>query len=167
MAYGPRYHVPFRRRREGKTDYRARLALIKSGKHRAVVRRSLSGTIVQLVEFHEDGDIVIAQSSFVDLKRLGWEHSLKDTTASYLVGLLAAVKAQKVGISEAVLDIGLHEPTVGNRVFATLNGLIDGGMNIPHGEGMFPDEGRITGKTRNKKGLPEDFENMKKKILEM
>ena len=30
MATGPRTRVPFRRRREGKTDYRRRLALLKS-----------------------------------------------------------------------------------------------------------------------------------------
>ncbi|MEM3341348.1 MAG: 50S ribosomal protein L18, partial [Thermoplasmata archaeon] len=36
MAQGPRYSVKFRRRREGKTDYRYRLKLLKSGKVRAV-----------------------------------------------------------------------------------------------------------------------------------
>ncbi|MBN1389234.1 MAG: 50S ribosomal protein L18 [Candidatus Thermoplasmatota archaeon] len=167
MAQGPRYHVPFRRRREGKTDYRARLALVRSGKPRAVVRRSLSGTTVQLVSFHEVGDRVLIQASFTDLKKLGWQHSLKDTSASYLVGLLAAVKAQKADISEAVLDIGLHEPTVGNRVFAALKGLIDGGMDIPHGEGIFPDEGRLAGEHREEKGFSDDFGKMKSKILEM
>ncbi len=29
MATGPRYKVPFRRRREGKTDYRHRAALLR------------------------------------------------------------------------------------------------------------------------------------------
>ncbi|MCJ7572130.1 MAG: 50S ribosomal protein L18, partial [Candidatus Thermoplasmatota archaeon] len=30
MKGGPRYHIKPRRRREGKTDYRKRLALLKS-----------------------------------------------------------------------------------------------------------------------------------------
>ncbi|MEJ2242859.1 MAG: 50S ribosomal protein L18, partial [Candidatus Bathyarchaeota archaeon] len=30
MATGPRYRVPFRRRREGKTNYRTRRALVLS-----------------------------------------------------------------------------------------------------------------------------------------
>ena len=167
MAHGPRYHVPFRRRREGKTDFRARLALIKSGKPRAVVRRSLSGTTVQLVEFHEDGDRVLVQASYRDLKKLGWDHSLKSTSASYLVGLMAAIKAQKANIDQAVLDIGLHEPIRGSRVFATLKGLLDGGLDIPHGEGMYPDEGRITSESKGKKEIAESFEQIKKKILEM
>ncbi|EQD30588.1 50S ribosomal protein L18P, partial [mine drainage metagenome] len=37
MSTGPRYRVAFRRRREGKTDYRARLRLLKSDRPRAVV----------------------------------------------------------------------------------------------------------------------------------
>ncbi len=41
MAMDARHRVSFRRRREGKTDYRARLALIKSNLPRAVVRRTL------------------------------------------------------------------------------------------------------------------------------
>ncbi|RLI36413.1 50S ribosomal protein L18, partial [Candidatus Bathyarchaeota archaeon] len=31
MARGPRYNVPYRRRREGKTDYRRRYKLLLSG----------------------------------------------------------------------------------------------------------------------------------------
>jgi len=167
MAHGPRYHVPFRRRREGKTDYRARLALVKSGKPRAVVRKSLSGTTVQLVEFHEDGDRVLVQASYRDLQKMGWEHSLKDITASYLVGLMAGIRAAKANIPEAVMDVGLHEPTKGNRVFAALKGLLDAGVDIPHGEGIFPDESRLTGEGKGAEGHSEAFEKMKNMIMEM
>ncbi|MDK2384746.1 MAG: 50S ribosomal protein L18, partial [Candidatus Korarchaeota archaeon] len=38
MARSARYKVRFRRRREGKTDYKKRLALLKSGLPRMVVR---------------------------------------------------------------------------------------------------------------------------------
>jgi len=151
MAHGPRYHVPFRRRREGKTDFRARLALLRSGKTRAVLRRSLSGMNVQLIDAAENGDRVLVQAGYKDLEKLGWKHSVKDTTASYLVGLLAGKKAGQSGIEEAVLDIGLHEP----------------GMDIPHGEEMFPDDDRLAGKHKEIDGFAKDFEAMKKKILEM
>jgi large subunit ribosomal protein L18 len=167
MANGPRYHVPFRRRREGKTDYRARLALVKSGKPRAVVRRSLSGTSVQLITFHEEGDRILAQANYKDLKKLGWGHSLKDVSASYLVGLLASVRAKKADIKEAVLDMGLHEPTKANRVFATLKGLVDGGLDIPHGDDIFPSEERITDGNKEAKDHAKAFEEMKNKILEL
>ncbi|HID74143.1 MAG TPA: 50S ribosomal protein L18, partial [Thermoplasmata archaeon] len=49
MAHGPRYHVPYRRRREGRTDYRRRLALLSSRMTRAVVRRSGRHITVQFV----------------------------------------------------------------------------------------------------------------------
>ena len=167
MAHGPRYHVPFRRRREGKTDYRARLALIKSGKPRAVVRKSLSGITVQLVEFHEDGDRILVQANYKDLKKMGWEYSLKDTSASYLIGLMAGIRASKANIPQAVLDIGLHEPTKGNKVFATLKGLLDAGLDISHGEDIFPDESRLAGEKKEAKDHSKAFEKMKNMIMEM
>ena len=167
MATGPRYHTPFRRRKEGKTNYKARLALLKSNKPRAVVRKSLSGTTVQLVAFYTDGDRVMAQAGYKDLKKLGWKHSLKDVSASYLVGLLAGNRAGKADVEEAVLDIGLSEPVKGSKVFASLKGLLDAGKDIPHGNKMFPDEDRILGKNKGIKDFDKDFEAMKKKILEM
>ena len=48
-AKGPKYSVPFRRRREGKTDYRARRALILSKMPRIVARGSLKHMTVQVV----------------------------------------------------------------------------------------------------------------------
>ncbi|MFW3145255.1 MAG: 50S ribosomal protein L18 [Thermoplasmatota archaeon] len=167
MAQGPRYHVPFRRRREGKTDYRARLRLLKSGLPRAVVRKSNTGTKVQLIKYDEAGDRVLVQAASTDLKKMGWEHSLKDIPASYLVGLIAGVKASKAEIEEAVLDIGLNEPTKGSRVFAALKGMLDAGLQVPHGEGIFPEDERIEGENNENEGFKEAFQAMKNKILEM
>lgn len=167
MAEGPRYHIPFRRRKEGKTDYRSRLNLIKSGKPRAVVRKSLSGTTIQLVDFHTVGDRVLIQAGYNDLKKMGWNHSLKDVTASYLVGLLAGVRASNADLNSAVLDIGLQEPIRGSRVFAALKGLVDAGMDIPHGDDIFPSDDRIQGKEKKIDGFQKDFETMKSKIMEM
>ena len=44
-----------------------------------------------------------------------------------------------------MLDIGLAASTPGNRVFSALKGMVDAGLEIPHGEDILPDEGRITG----------------------
>ena len=52
--FGPRYKVPFRRRREAKTNYRHRLKLLKSGLPRAVVRKSLKHTTVQFIKYDRD-----------------------------------------------------------------------------------------------------------------
>jgi len=60
MANGPRYKVAFRRRREGRTDFRQRAALLRARIPRAVVRTSLRHTSVQLVSYDAKGDFVVA-----------------------------------------------------------------------------------------------------------
>ena len=63
MAYGPRYKVNFRRRREGRTDYRQRQRLLRARVPRAVVRLSLRNARVQFIDFDFAGDKVLAQAS--------------------------------------------------------------------------------------------------------
>ena len=62
MAHGPRYRVPFRRRREGKTNYHKRLALLKSGKPRLVVRKTLNHHVAQIVLYDPKGDRTIVSA---------------------------------------------------------------------------------------------------------
>lgn len=145
MAHGPRYAVPFRRRLEGKTDYRTRIRLLRSGKHRAVVRRSLNGVTVQVVGFSPEGDRVVAHATGGHLRKLGWNYSTSSTSAAYLTGFMAGKAALKAGVTEAVLDIGLNNPSRGARVFASLKGLLDAGLAVPHGEGVLPKDDRIRG----------------------
>ena len=56
-----------------------------------------------------------------------------------------AKAAISAGHNEAILDIGLAASTSGNRVFAALKGMVDAGMEIPHGEDVLPDDDRING----------------------
>ncbi len=37
-----------------------------------------------------------------------------------------------------ILDIGIRQPTVGNRVFGVMKGACDGGLNVPHSVKRFP-----------------------------
>ncbi|HLE46929.1 MAG TPA: 50S ribosomal protein L18 [Candidatus Thermoplasmatota archaeon] len=145
MGEGPRFRVAFRRRREGKTDYKKRLGLVKSGKPRLVVRRSSRTITVQFIDFGEQGDVVRAAATSRDLVAQGWTHSGSATPAAYLTGLLAAKRAKKAGIEEAVLDIGRQDPTPGGRIFAALKGVVDGGIDVPHDEEILPDEKRLQG----------------------
>ena len=145
MAVGPRTRVPFRRRREGKTDYRRRLALLKSGETRVVVRRTNGNVIVQFVDWTQGGDAVKATAVAQELAKLGWEGSAKNTPAAYLTGLLAGKRAAAAGVESAVLDIGRHTPTKGSRVFAALKGVLDAGIEVPHGDDVYPSEERLTG----------------------
>lgn len=155
--------MPFRRRREGRTDYRRRAALLKSGKVRAVVRKSNRHTRVQFIEFRDGADFVLASAISTELPELGWTGSGKSTPAAYLTGLLAGKRAREKGISEAVLDIGLRKPAKGATVFAALKGILDAGVEIPHSEEMLPSEDRICGK-HMKEGLSALFEAAKARI---
>ena len=80
-------------------------------------------------------------------KKYGWpnDFSKKSVPASYLVGYAMGKAAVAQGAENAVLDIGLAASTPGNRVFSALKGMVDAGLEIPHGEDILPDEGRITG----------------------
>ncbi len=142
---GPHFRVGFRRRREGKTDYRRRQKLLRGGTPRAVVRKTLNQTLVQIVEAEAAGDRVLASARSLDLKEHGWSVGTGNVPAAYLTGYLAGKRALAKGVKGAVLDIGLQEPTRGGRVFAALQGLLDAGVQVPHSKDILPDKERIRG----------------------
>ncbi len=167
MSSGPRYRVPFRRRREGKTDYRVRRRLLASGLPRAVVRCSGKRVRVAIVEFASSGDRVRASAESGELGRIAFPTgSLASTPAAYLTGYLAGLRAKSAGAEDVVLDLGLRHPTAGGRLAAALKGLLDAGLEIPHGEEGFPDAGRLNG-THLPKKLPQPVEAYKLKLPEI
>ncbi len=87
QAKGPLYQVHFRRRREGRTDYQKRLALLKSHKPRLVVRKTLRTVIAQVVKFSEKGDTVLASADSRMLSEFGYAGK-RNTPSAYLTGLL-------------------------------------------------------------------------------
>jgi large subunit ribosomal protein L18 len=145
MAQGSRYKVAFKRRREGKTDYGARLKLIGLDKHRLVIRVTGNHTIAQIVDVELTGDQTLVSAHSQELKNMGWLGSGKNTSAAYLTGFLCGRKAVKEGIDGAVLDMGLQTSTKGSRVYAALKGAIDAGLAVPHKDVILPGEDRITG----------------------
>jgi large subunit ribosomal protein L18 len=146
MAKGRTSIVPHRRRREGKTDYRKRLALVKSKKLRLVVRKTNQAVICQIVQYEHAGDKTLVHANSFELKALGWSGPTGNIPAAYLTGMLCAKKALEKKFTEAILDIGLCHATRGNRIFAVLKGAVDGGLQIPHSEEAFPPADRIAGK---------------------
>lgn len=142
MADDSNYQVPFRRRREQKTDYDQRLELLKSGKTRAVVRLSNNHTRVHLVEYSPEGDENNAQTVSKQLEEYGWDGHTGNLPAAYLTGYLAGMKTD---VEEAVLDVGLRSVKAGSRIFAAVQGLKDAGVEIPVGEDMVPDKPRLKG----------------------
>lgn len=143
---GPHYRVAFRRRREARTDYRARAKLLRSNRPRAVVRKTLNQTLVQIVQAEPSGDRVLASAQSNDLKEHGWAVGTGNVPAAYLTGYLAGKRAVAKGVTQAILDIGLHEPTKGGRVFAALQGLLDSGVTVPHSKDVLPSKDRVVGK---------------------
>jgi large subunit ribosomal protein L18 len=145
MATGPRYFVPFRRRREGKTDYYTRSKMVVADSPRMVVRKTNRHIIIQLVMAEMDGDRTLIAANSSELVKYGYKGSTSSTPAAYLTGMLFAVKALNADQESAVLDIGLNRATHGARVFAALKGAVEAGLDVPHGEEILPDDARAKG----------------------
>jgi len=107
-AYFKRFQVKFRRRREGKTDYRCRKRLItqdrnkyNSPKYRLVVRLSNQHCICQIVYSEITGDKVMAHATSAEMPRYGLKVGLKNYAACYCTGLLVARRLlQKIGLDD-------------------------------------------------------------------
>ncbi|AAS51330.1 ACR104Cp [Eremothecium gossypii ATCC 10895] len=115
-AYHSRFQTPFRRRREGKTDYYARKRLVtqhkakyNTPKYRLVVRFTNKDIICQVVSSTITGDIVLAAAYSHELPRYGITHGLTNWSAAYATGLLIARRTlQKLGLDETYK--GVEEP---------------------------------------------------------
>ena len=166
MKQGPKFRVKPRRQREGKTNYRKRLKLLKSRKPRIVVRKTLKNIIVQFVKYNPQGDEILASaiSSELKNKKYNWKFSTSNTPAAYLTGLLAGKRAAEKGIKEGILDIGLHHPSTGSKVFAVVKGVEEAGVLCPCDPSKIPSEDRLLGKYLDET-LPKEVENIKNKIL--
>lgn len=143
---GKNYTVKVRRKREQKTDYIQRRNLISSGKPKLVVRKMLNNFLVQVIQFHENGDKVIISASTRELVKLGWKAHCGNIPSAYLVGLLAGAKAKKKGVKEAMLDIGLSVSVKGSSMFAAAKGVIDAGVHVPCKPEQFPSQDAIEGR---------------------
>ena len=145
-----------RRRRENKTDYKARRILLVSGLPRIVVRRTNKYFILQAVESHEAQDKVITTMTSKELLKNGWNEkksgSLKSIAAGYLAGILMA---KKLGKGKYIVDLGMARTEKGGRVFAVVKGLIDGGLDIPANDKVFPKEDRLLGEHAGLKEMVE------------
>lgn len=145
LAKGAQYKVPFRRRRNGLTDYRKRVKMIMSGKPRMVIRKTNSYGLAQIIEAKINGDVIIVSAHTRELKKYGWKYSFKNVPAFYLLGLLIGYRALRSGVKEAILDIGLHEPSKGAKVFFSAKGAVDAGLKVPFSEEKLPSDDRIKG----------------------
>ena len=120
--------------------------------------------IVQLVEYHPDGDKVLVSSSTRELIKLGWDRARGNIPTAYLTGYLLGVKAKKSNYGDAIVDFGLQSNVKGSRIYAALKGAIDAGLDVHYGsEDIFPPEERINGVHIND-DVAKLFETVKAKI---
>ncbi len=161
--------VPFRRKGEGKTNYRKRIKILMTSKPRIVVRPTLKNMVVQFVEFKSEGDKVLVGGHSRALQKYGWNFGAGNLPAAYLTGYLIGKLALKKGIKEAVLDTGVRMPTRGGRIYACVKGILDAGVNVSIDKSVLPSEERIKGEhiakySKGKEGIVELFEKVKSSI---
>ncbi|PQQ03362.1 60S ribosomal protein L5 [Prunus yedoensis var. nudiflora] len=130
-AYYKRFQVKYKRRREGKTDYRARIRLINQDKnkyntpkYRFVVRFTNKDIVAQIVSASIAGDLVLAAAYAHELPSYGLEVGLTNYAAAYCTGLLLARRVLK--------KLEMDDEYEGN-----VEGALDGGLDIPHSEKRF------------------------------
>ncbi|MGQ9468819.1 MAG: 50S ribosomal protein L18 [Nitrososphaerales archaeon] len=190
---GDSYVPIMRRRREGKTNYRKRKAMILS--RLPFVSTFIGGKniLVQIISPRKEGDVVLASAHSRELIKFGWMGSRKNIPAAYLTGLLAGLKA-KDEVKEAILYTGLRRFVPNSRITAVVKGLLDAGISIPIDHKTLPSEERLNGKhiadyaksllerdkalynerfsnliskALNPEALPEHFKDVRKKIMEV
>jgi len=107
-AYYKRFQVKRRRRREGKTDYKARRKMCiqdkskyNAPKYRMVVRFTNADIVTQIVYAKIVGDVVMTAAYAHELPRYGISVGLTNYAAAYATGLLLARRhLKKIGLAE-------------------------------------------------------------------
>lgn len=110
-AYFKRYQVKFRRRRENKTDYKARKAMVvqdktkyNSPKYRLVVRFTNSDIICQIVYATLKSDKVMSAAYAHELTNYGVKGGQTNYAAAYATGLLCARRIlQKLNLDKVYI----------------------------------------------------------------
>jgi len=161
-----------RRRKEYKTDYKKRFALLKSGLPRIIFRKTNRYLIAQYVKSKEAQDAIVLGIDSKELLKYGWpeKESIKSIPASYLTGYLFGKKIllEKLEGSpessfeeKSILDFGMARALHKTKVYAFIKGLIDSGIKIECAKENFPDESRIKGEHLKNKI---SFDEIKSKI---
>lgn len=112
-AYYKRYQTKYRRRREGKTNYRQRRGMVKqdknkynAAKYRLVARFTNKRCICQIVYSTIEGDRVMAQANSHELPRYGVKAGFTNYAAAYCTGLLVGRRMlQKVGLDKDFVGV--------------------------------------------------------------
>jgi large subunit ribosomal protein L18 len=176
--------VMYARKRKGVTNYKKRLALLKGKLPRLIIRKTNTRLIAQIAHYRPDGDQILITTTSDKLSQHGWNYSKKNLPSAYLTGLLLGKEAKNKNVTKAILDIGLHTPVKGSRVYALLKGAKDAGLEVPASQAIMPKQERLKGEhianyfeknpalfsgyakqKLDAKNMPKDFEEVKKRII--
>ena len=147
MSKTSTYQTPFRRRLEGRTNYTKRLAYVKSGLARAVVRKSTNNLSVQFVQSDGGKDSIVTSAHTKELNEYLYKGHGGNVPAAYLTGYLAGKRM--VGQSkdaETIVDLGIQTVKHGTRLFAAIKGIVDAGVKVKADPVSFPKTERLVGK---------------------
>jgi len=134
MAKNNTFSLRFRRRRLGLTDYKKRLALLKSGLDRVVVRKSNNYFTISHVKYNSAGDKVVKSVTSKVLADFGVKKGFSNMASGYLIGFYFAKHLSPKG--EVVLDLGLRKPA--RKIMSVVRGLHEGGLKTNVNEEKLP-----------------------------
>ncbi len=155
--------LAFKRKREGKTNYKTRLQLLLGKKPRLVIRKSLKHTIAQIVVYAENGDSVLATAHSNMLKKQGWNLGTGNLPAAYLTGYMLGVAAKGKTKDTINVDLGMAISIRGSRLYAVVRGAKEAGLDIACADDMLPGDDRIYG-VHMKPEVKQAVESVKKKL---
>ena len=156
--------MAYKRKMNGKTDYKHRLNLLKSGKLRLVIRKALNNILLQVVKYEPNGDKILTSVHSSSLKKYGWDLHRGNLPSAYLAGLLCGKLAKEKNVEETNLDLGLAKSVKGSVQYAAVKGFIDSGVKVPCSEDVFPNVDRIEGKNISEE-VNKKFSEAKLKIM--
>jgi large subunit ribosomal protein L18 len=136
----------FRRRREGKTDYRKRKGIIVGRSPFLAVRISGKYIYAQILKAAPTGDLTLCASSSRELgSKFGWKGSAKSIPSAYLTGYYLGRLAGQNDVKTVVVYSGVGRFVHGSRIASVINGAKDAGLEIEVNEESLPEEARLKG----------------------
>ena len=141
-----RYVHIFRRRREGKTDYRKRKGIVVGRSPFLSVRITGRYIYTQILRPSAGGDLTLVAATSRDLaKKFGWKGSAKSIPGAYLTGFYLGQLAGQNNVKSAIVYSGVGRFIHGSRLASVISGAKDAGLEIEVDEESLPEESRIKG----------------------
>lgn len=142
---GRDYVAVFKRRREGKTDYRKRRSIIQGKKPFLTIRTSNRYIYGQVMKASPGGDVTLCASSSRDLSKFGWNGSTRNIPSAYLTGYVLGLAAKKKETGLPVVYSGVARYVHGSRLAAFLSGAREAGLEIELDSEVAPSKERLKG----------------------